>query len=145
MPSNLSTHRNIAIIVSAVGILSACGLPLHDSPPYPPPPQRSGLTVTPAKVSFEITQQQRYAPEQTITLLNTASVPLTLQAIYMAVRNSGFDLAKSDCPAVLPASGTCTLTVGFDSGIKGLHRNLLIIAVQDYLSEGVSLEARQKP
>jgi hypothetical protein len=68
------------------------------------------LTVSASQLTFGSTVKGSSAPTQTVTLTSGGPGPLTLGAITLG--GAGFS-QTNNCPAVLAAAATCTITVGF--------------------------------
>jgi hypothetical protein len=74
-----------------------------------------GLSFAPTSLTFASTTVGTTSPSQAAVLTNTGSTSLTLSSI---AASTDF-LQTNNCPASLPAKGTCTVTVQFSPGTVG--------------------------
>lgn len=74
-----------------------------------------------------------------VTLTNTGQLPVALQPL----RTSGGFTATTECPAILPVGGTCTVKVNLLTGVQGIHQgDLFVTSDAERSPHRVELSAR---
>jgi hypothetical protein len=115
MPASLNTYRTIAVVVSALGLLSACGLggsTSYQPPPSPTPPEL--ITLSSQRLFFEAALGSASAP-QTFTVTNVSNVTVGMRPAEMhPVPNTALPYTfETTCGSYLAAAASCTYTVVF--------------------------------
>lgn len=142
MPSQLTTTRTIAVVVSALGLLSACGIGVPNStPPPPPPPSLNLLSLSSTRLQFEAAPGTSSA--HTITITNLVSSPLPIDPLRL-VSNGGLlpFHQSSTCGKELAADSSCTVTITFSPARAGVFAASLKVTVEHCQPQTVLLEAR---
>jgi hypothetical protein len=116
--------RTIALVVSALGLLSACGL---GGGSYTPPPPPDLITVSPVVLRFEAELGSESPPQQ-ITVTNRSKVPV---AVYPRLEVPGKGAStynmETTCAPVLDAGSACTFTLAFKPVGGAINHALLLL------------------
>jgi len=129
MLTDVKISRTIAIVVSATGLLCACGLgPVRSAPPPPPPPLSISQNDT-----FQTTVGSISAP-QVITLTNVSSAEtLKLHRPELRVNQGLYFHLQTTCTDTLAAGASCTVTVTFQPNRAGtFHGSVLLNTGSEY-------------
>ncbi|MES2393949.1 MAG: hypothetical protein V4555_20100 [Acidobacteriota bacterium] len=129
MPNQLTTPRTIAIVVSSLGLLSACGLGYHPAVIPPPPLNFVSLSATILNFSAE---PGTSAPPQTVTLTNAGSTTIRVLPPVIPIDAKGDVFqAQPACPKLLEPKDSCTVTITFSPNRHGVVRTWVDIPVPD--------------
>ena len=124
MPADVNTSRTIALLVSATGLLCACGLgPVRNAPPPPPP---LPLSIS-QNDTFQAIAGSMSAP-QIITLTNVSSADvLKLHRAELRVNQGLYFHLQTTCADTLAPGASCTLTLTFQPRRAGtFHASVLL-------------------
>ena len=116
MRSNLALWQTIAVVVSSVGLLSACGL--VPTRPSVPPPALPATTVSSSELVFAVAPGPVSEP-QMITLTNVSSEFVKVRQSIMRAEKVLTFFSKSDCNRVLAPGSSCTVQITFRSAQEG--------------------------
>ncbi len=110
-------------------------------------PQHVGLTgnvidpvakFSPTKLAFG-TQAVHSSTTLTVQLTNSGQTPLDISGISIGGADAGDFSQTNNCPAIMAAGTSCTISVTFDPAVKGVRSGMLIVA--DNVAAGQSTVA----
>jgi hypothetical protein len=145
MPKRANTFQTIAVVVSAAGLLSACGIgPVHNPPPAlpPAPPMISeppaNLRFQPPWLTFGGTPLGERSPAQSTVLTNLGDETLTFTRMVAIVDKRDFDI-DSTCGHTLAAGASCTITVVYHPTVIGPATGRLTYFIAGHAPASVTL------
>ena len=140
MPSQLATNRTLAVVVSALGLCSACGIgDNYNAPPPPPPPQSADLSLSSKALSFAPTTVGETSPGQQVTLTNLGDTALRFFSVGFSSRDREFAIGNNTCTGALQPRTTCRITLAFQPQLAAVFSQHLDIHIAGFASQIISL------
>jgi hypothetical protein len=144
-----SPQERSADLVIEVANTAALHIPLYGttSAPAPTPPPQPGFLVSPVDVDFGDLQIGQQAKPRVVTLTNSGSAPLQVQAKLPQSSQGDFRLVQTNCVnGTIPARGSCVLALSFTPQHTGPAQTELTLASASPVQvESVRLRGRALP
>jgi len=86
---------------------------------------RSTFSVSPTALSFGNVARRATSTAKTVLISNTGGVVLPISSIGLAGTNPGQFAQTHNCPALVAAGGSCTVSVVFKPRAKGAKSAIL--------------------
>jgi Abnormal spindle-like microcephaly-assoc'd, ASPM-SPD-2-Hydin len=138
----------IAIVVSCIGLFSACGIGVHDKYVPPPPPPIGPIVASTHILTFDPTPIGAISPAKQLTFKNTSAQPIPIR-VAEVLHPEGF-ARTTDCGDQLAAGESCTVNVTFNPQDPGSLNAQIIVFSHGFqpvivLLRGASTRQHQAP